>query len=797
MNSHFALLSLVAVLAGAPDVQPPDPDGEAYDGSAGETRVRTPRLPATEIRVDGDLSEDAWSQAAVLHGFTQYEPVEGVAASERTEVLVFVTEEAIHFGVRAFDDEPDRIRATLAERDEFSRSDDYVRLVLDTFDDQRRAYVFSVNPLGVQHDGIWLEGRVQRRGGGFGPPVDDNPDFIWETAGRLEAWGYALEIRIPFKSLRFREIPVQSWGLNVYRQIQRNGYESSWAPISGDESNQLTQAGKLQDLRDLDAGLFLEINPVATARRVGELDEGAGELRHGDVEPEFGANVTYGLTSNLTLDATYNPDFSQVEADAGQIAVNERFALFFPEKRPFFLEGTEIFSLPEQLVYTRSIVDPVFGAKLTGKIGSLNVGYLGAVDEVGDEPSDAVVNLVRARQDLGASSTAGLVYTDRTRSGDDYNRVGGADLRLVFARRYTVTLLGASSWTEEPEDAPADGGSEAESGTLLKARFERAGRGLSFNAELTDIAPEFEARSGFLRRTGDAEIRTELEYNRYGAPGALVEVWGPRMNVNGFWSHDDFWNGEGWEEHQIEAGARVSFRNNVTIFGTGFWSGFDPDPGEYEGLFVRAEDGTRTPFRPSSDLYDGLLGARLFFWVNTWERVRGNLRLEWRETPVFDRSVGVPVEPAEAWTADLTLNLFPTRELSADVGLRHESLFRSRDGSRYSRATIPRIKAQYQFSRAFFLRGIVEYSSQETEPLLDPVGGRPLEHCDDEGCELRDGSAGHDIHVEALAAYEPSPGTVVFLGYTRQMEDTRAFEFRDVRPQADGLFVKVSYRLRF
>ncbi len=174
---------------------------------------------------------------------------------------------------------------------------------------------------------------------------------------------------------------------------------------------------------------------MATARRVGELDEGAGELRHGDVEPEFGANVTYGLTSNLTLDATYNPDFSQVEADAGQIAVNERFALFFPETRPFFLEGTEIFSLPEQLVYTRSIVDPVFGAKLTGKIGSLNVGYLGAVDEVGDEPSDAVVNLVRARQDLGASSTAGLVYTDRTRAGDDYNRVGAPP-----PRRYTVTL---------------------------------------------------------------------------------------------------------------------------------------------------------------------------------------------------------------------------------------------------------------------------------------------------------------------------------------------------------------------
>ena len=495
-------------------------EAERYDGAAGELSIATPSVTDAGIRVDGTLDDAAWDRAALLHSFTQYEPVEGVPASQNTEVLVLLDDGAIYFGVRAFDETAAGIRATLGERDEFERSDDYIRFVLDTFNDQRRAYVFSVNPLGVQQDGIWNEG-----GGGrhrFGPPIDDNPDFLWESAGRVTDWGYAVEVRIPLKSLRFPDLDEQSWGLQVIRKISRNGFEESWAPISNNIANRLTQSGKLTGLQGLDAGLFMEINPVVTGKRLGSFDDEVGAFAREDPDGDFGLNLTYGVTSNLTLDATYNPDFSQVEADAGQIAVNERFALFFPEKRPFFLEGTEIFSLPKQLVYTRSIANPIGGAKMTGKMGSWNVGYLGAVDESLFGGDDAVANILRVRRDVGGSSTVGLLYTDRTVHGDEYNRLAGADARFVLAQRYTLTLLGSTSFTGVPDEGQ-------QVGSLWSARIDRAGRGLSFSAEIEDSDDDFKAGSGFIRRTGDTQVQSNLRYSWYGSrePG-VAGLLGPR-----------------------------------------------------------------------------------------------------------------------------------------------------------------------------------------------------------------------------------------------------------------------------
>ena len=280
----FQIAATTTLLTGA------GPAEKAYDGAAGELSVQTPTVAEADIRIDGRLDDAAWAGAALLHSFTQFDPVEGVPASQKTEVLVLVDHDAIYFGVRAFDDRAGSIRASLAERDKFGRSDDYVRFVLDTFDDQRRAYVFSVNPLGVQHDGIWTEGG--RGGRGFGPPIDDNPNFLWASAGELAEWGYAVEVRIPLKSLRFPELADQAWGLQVIRRIARNGFEESWAPLTTNVANQLTQSGKLTGLRDLDAGLFMEINPVLTGRRIGGFDEDLELFSRGDPEGDFGLNAT-------------------------------------------------------------------------------------------------------------------------------------------------------------------------------------------------------------------------------------------------------------------------------------------------------------------------------------------------------------------------------------------------------------------------------------------------------------------------------------------------------------------------
>ncbi len=738
------------------------------------------------------IAEAAWSRAALLDGFTQFDPIEGIAATQKTEVLVFVDEDAIYFAVRAFDDDPAQIRATLSERDSYTFSDDYIRFILDTFNDQRRAYVFTINPLGVQHDGLWNEsgGGAGRRGRGMFSPIDDAPDFLWWSDARVTEWGYEAEVRIPFKSLRFPEQAEQTWGLQVERNIQRNGYKSSWAPITGNVANRLTQSGRLNELRNLDMGLFMELNPVLTGSRNGSLDE-LDRFTHQSPEGEFGLNATYGVTSNLTLDATYNPDFSQVEADAGQVQVNERFALFFPEQRPFFLEGTEIFGMQKQLVYTRTVENPIAGGKLTGKVGGLNLGYLGAVDETfSEDAANVYVNLVRLRGDVGRSSTIGAVYTDRTISATKFNRVAGADARLQLGGRYTVSLIGAQSFTHY------DGYASRVDGSMLSTRIERAGRTFSFNAELEDTDADFDTESGFFQRIGTAQVSSRVSYTWFGARNALVEQVNPSIEARGYWLHDRFWNGQGLYEGEVQVNTRLSFKNNITLWGNAQLGKFEYLPEEYGSLFVQQTDGSYVSYLPDQSLFGGLPSFTVGLWVNKWQRVRGNLRVSFSETPIFDRRYGVAVDLADSFSGDVSLNLFPTPQLKGELGVRFSRLTRQRDGVEHSDAVIPRLRTQYQFSRALFLRGIVEYGTQVSAALTDARTGLPLYACDADGCDARTGSEGHDFRVEGLVGYEPSPGTVFYLGYTRQMQDASAFGFENIRPTQDGLFVKLSYRFR-
>ena len=763
-----------------------------YRGTRAELEIETPVVASAEIEIDGRLDDLGWDDAALLDGFTQFNPIEGSEATQRTEVLVLVDDDAIFFAVKAFDNEPSGIRATLSERDGFTFTDDYIRFVLDTFDDQRRAYVFTVNPFGVQHDGLWNEtgGSTGRRGRGMFSPIDDNPDFLWESDAEMTDWGYQAEVRIPFKSLRFPDLEEQSWGLQVERKIQRNGYESSWAPISAAVANRLTQAGKLNGLRGLDMGLFMEVNPVVTGSRNGALDENDAFV-HADPVGEFGFNATYGITSNLTLDGTFNPDFSQVEADAGQVQVNERFALFFPEARPFFLEGTEIFGMPKQLVYTRTIQNPITGGKLTGKIGGLNVGYLGAIDETLAADADHVyVNLLRARADVGASSTIGAVYTDRTTGASDFNRVAGMDARVQLGGRYTLTLMGARSFTSEPAF------SDRIDGTMGSVRFERAGRTFQFNAEFEDTQEGFTPGSGFFQRLGTAQVNSRASYTWFGPRGALLESVGPSLEAKAFWDHDRFWAGQAFEEGEVQFNTRFGFKNNITIWANQKLSRFSFQPDQYEGLFVESAAGSVQPFQPDQDLFDLLPSTTVGVWVNKWEKIRGNVRVTRSQTPIFDRLYGVAVEPANSLSGEVRLNLYPTSSLAAEVGANWSRLTRRSDGVEHSSAIIPRARVRYQFSRALFLRGIFEYGSQEALALQDGATGLPLVSCGASTCFARSGGVNNDFRIEGLLGYEPSPGTVFFFGYTRQMADARAFGFENVRPTADGLFVKVSYRFR-
>src|SRR5213595_1963975 len=363
-------------------VQSPGAQQAVYDGRLRQISVTIPRIDAS-VRVDGVLDDAVWREAAMLKGFTQYRPVDSRPAADSTEVLVFYAPDAIYFGIRAFEVHGNVVRATLADRDNIG-ADDNVQILLDTFNDRRRALLFAVNPLGAQQDGVRSEGIAGAAGGGnaggrFDGVVDLNPDYVYESKGRVTPSGFEVEVRIPFKSLRYQSGAIQDWGIQIVRVTQHTAYEDTWTPAVRANASFLIQSGSLKGLTGMRRGLVMDLSPEFTSRVDGA--RAASAYRYGVVDPQVGANLRWGVTQNLSAAGTVNPDFSQVEADVGQVTVNERFAVFFPEKRPFFLEGLEQFDTPNALIYTRRISAPVGGAKLTGKVGPMGIAYIGAVDD--------------------------------------------------------------------------------------------------------------------------------------------------------------------------------------------------------------------------------------------------------------------------------------------------------------------------------------------------------------------------------------------------------------------------------
>lgn len=780
MISILAALGLLLPHAGVPTSA--GADTLQFSGRGGQLDVQAPRFESPNIGVDGRLDEPEWQDAAVLTGFTQYTPVEGLEASERTEVRVFYAADAIYFGIRAFDSQPDQILALLSERDRSSFGSDWVRLMIDTFDDRRQAYAFFVNPHGIQTDGLWQES-LQPMGGPTGPKVDFNPDYIWDSQGRVVEDGWVAEIRIPFVSIRFPDSEVQNWGLQVARGVTRNDFKSSWAPLTQDITNVLSQGGRLLGLRGLRPKRLVEINPVVTGKLDGARVDGVFDRE--SPEPDFGVNARVGLTPNLVLDATFNPDFSQVEADVDQIQVNERFALFFPEKRPFFLDGSEVFGTTQRLVYTRSIVDPVGGAKLTGKVGEFGLAYLGAVDEspssVFGGEGNAVFNLVRARRDVGTASTVGLLYTDRTRTeGGGYNRVVSADSRVVFGGRYTLATQVTGSWTSTGT------GSDVSLKPALSAVFQRGGRSFYYNAKFEDIDAGFRAGSGFIPRVGDVEVQGTVGYNWYAAPGAELERVGVEFKSNNFFDHDGFWDGEGPYEWEVEAWPSLTFRGRRTIRTIVRLGGFDIRPEDYSNYQVQTAPGDTVPLGPVPNLTN-MWGLAVFPSIRVNDQVQLNGQLFYRVLPIFAeaaRGFEIRTSPGVQLRASDALNI--------DLNHTWARLWRRRDDSEFSTVNLSRVRVQYQFGRAVFARVIGQYDLEQRTALQHPVTGQPLLV---DGV-LRGPRERGNFQTQALLSYEPSPGTVFFLGYSRLMDGPYGYDLGDKDALRDGFFVKLSYLLR-
>ncbi|HEU5218539.1 MAG TPA: DUF5916 domain-containing protein [Gemmatimonadales bacterium] len=779
------LLPLALLLAGGPGV-------DRYDGRARQLDVAIPRLEA-EVVIDGVLNEAVWQRAARLTGFSRYAPTDDVPADDSTEVYVWYSPTAIHFGVRAYA-EPGTVHATLADRDRMY-TDDYIGIFLGTFNDGRQATVFAANPLGVQGDGIMVE-RGASTLGFSGLPVgrespDINPDFVFQSKGRVTEAGYEIEIRIPFKSLRYASANPQSWGFNVLRKVQSRGYEYSWAPARRAAASYLAQVGRLTGLTDMRRGVVLDVTPVVTGRVAGArapaggYDYDAHDLQH----PRFGANVRWGITTNLTLNGTVRPDFAEVESDAGQLVADPRQALLFPEKRPFFLEGSEQFAVPGNLIYTRRILSPLGAAKLTGKVAGLNVGYLGAVDDTSgsfDFGSHPIYNILRVQRDVGRSSRAGFLYTDKE-DGAASNRVLGADARLVLGPRYSLQLQGAMSRTARP-------GVPVLTGPTWRASLLRSGRTFGTRYSITGLHPDFRSSSGLVSRPDVVDVVAIHSVNAYGKPGGPLERASFDVVLDGTWEYRDFVHGRGALEKKLHFNSNWQLRGGWHAGASVLFESFGFDPSFYAGYAIERHTGaavdtipfTGTPRIPNRDyvLSFDTPQFRHFSLSGQFVWGRDENFFEWASADIGLLTVG------GQWR--------PTDRLRVDGSYSWQWYHRRTDGSTVGQGRIPRLKVEYQLSRSMFLRAVGQYTalfqddlrddSRTNDPLLVPGPGGVLVRAL--------GSSDNVFDLEWLFSYLPTPGTVIYVGYGGTLREPEPFRFGRLGREHDSYFVKLSYLFR-
>ena len=743
-GSLFAALGLA--LPGAAPAQEPAPESAIRHFAVS---------PATgPIKVDGVLDEAAWAAATVVDLPYEWFPGDNVKPQVETQALVTFDSENLYVAFKAQDPKPSAVRANLMDRDAINTfiQDDHVGFNLDTFNDERRAFQFRVNPVGVQVDAVFSE-------------IDSQEDFawdaIWASAGKITADGYVIELAVPFRQIRFPRTPgPQTWGIEFFRSYPRNvRYRMSSRLTDRAKDCILCQENKISGFQGIAPGRNLEITPTATTTRTDSLDDFPdGALQHGDEKFEPGITARWGVTPNMTLNATLNPDFSQVEADVAQLDINTRFALFFPEKRPFFLEGADLYLMPLPAVFTRTVADPRWGAKLNGKEGVNTFGLFVSQDRINnliipsnqnsrlaflDEEVDAGV--VRYRRDIGERSALGVVYTDRE-SDDYHNRVGGLDGFLRFTPSDTVRVQYLRSDTLYPEAvARAYRQSlDAFGGYGYQAQYDHFAKVWKGFVRYQDLDPGFRADSGFIPRV---DVKTgEAQYERifYGTK----ESWYAQasMGLHGLRTEDH----DGTLTDQ-----------NLELFGT---------------LNGPRQSTLQVNLEHNKELFDGVTFdldvQRLYFQFNPNRRLR----------LAFVSRFGDEIDFANTRLGDAkVLEGFMQMRVGRSLDLQFDYLIQQLDvdGGQLFDARLAQSKIVYQFNVRTFVRAIVQYQdlSRNTGLYLQPVSPKDKE-----------------LFGQFLFSYKLNPQTVLFLGYT----DNRFGEQGVDLTQTDRtFFLKLGYALLF
>ena len=502
-------------------------------------------------------------EMAKVAGFTQRNPHDGEAVSEPTEAYLGYDQKNLYVVFVCFDD-PKKVRARMSRREDIY-DDDQVEIILDTFHDRRRAYAFQTTPLGVQWDAIWTEAsREEETQSHF----DTSFDTVWNSRGKVTSRGFVVWMEIPFKSLRFPATKVQEWGVILYRGITRKTEDSFWPHITFKVEGRLGQAATLDGLEGISPGRDIELIPYGLMRSFRALDTRDFQnpyFQKAAAQGAAGMDAKFVIRDHFTIDATAHPDFSQVESEDPQITVNQRYAVYFPEKRPFFLENEDFFRSPMNLFFTRNIGDPSAGIRLTGKDGPYSVGVMSADDR---SPGLAVpdyfplsgirsyFSVARVTRDVARQSSVGALYTDwECPATGEYNRVGGVDTRVKFSPNWTLdgqavtsssNILGNFfSPTYSPDNCEANaypfssgnkGNGNYYAGPAERLQLHHDGLHLTYDAQYNDISPGFVSIPGFINRVDIRELKQEVDYRFRPKHGWVVD-WGPSLNTRHDYDH--------------------------------------------------------------------------------------------------------------------------------------------------------------------------------------------------------------------------------------------------------------------
>jgi len=679
--------------------------------------------------IDGVLNDPVWSQAPSETGFKTWRPDFGKDMQEKTVVYYAYDPENLYFAYRCYDDEPSKIKASVTARDTINQ-DDWICLNLDTFNDQQSLYALYVNPLGIQGDSRF-EGNQE----------DFTIDVVWFSAGRIDAEGYTIEVRIPFKSLRYRSREPVEMGIIFERNVSRlseSGTYPGLDPARGLDF--LTQTRPLHFI-GIKHYTLLEILPAYTYGRDRLSDQGMLEPQK--ARSDVSLTGKYGLTSQLILDGTVNPDFSQVESDAGQVDFNLRYALFYPEKRPFFLEGREKFTLAateagiplESVVHTRTIVDPILGFKLIGKVSPKDtIASIYAMDELAPgSPEDfAHVTVARYKHALSGDSFIGGVWTGRF-EGSRYNVVAGSDGQIRLNPSSYFAYQALVSQTKS-----AGQGDEVE-GQALNLQYYYATRDRLFEATFQDLGKDFLTETGYLTRNGLTRLKVGFLPMVYPKSRTFLRIDPIFHTIN---IRDKY--SRLFETNDTFDLRLIMPRNTTLIAG-----------GRYQTEIFLGRRFGRSGYR--------LIGT---------SQITKQLLLEARY--VYGQKIRYVESPYQGRGSDATFGAtyLPTEKLHFSLALAYSDFFRSADGMKEYDYAIIRSQNTYQVNKYLFFRAIVEYNSFYKSILTD-----------------------------LLASFTYIPGTVIHLGYGSFYEKL-AWRGEDYEPSDRFLetkrsfFFKVSYLWR-